>query len=267
MAPTGFRIAPCCDIKSPRTAKKRFSNARNLRSRGVIQSCVTTPMRSRNLFGRKAYRLLAFVVYVLGLAERFVGGCRRLWTAILTFEKDFTLPDQQSGFDNEGAGIDGTGLASSSIHPTCSVMASWLGYRGVYMSDRRPTILTPSPHSAHNPFRSGSLTPPPIASSHTLYQPHSAQAPLNMATAHAHPAIELSPAQATAVADSDIVDVEKSQTEHVELEEIDEKNQNKQKVDYSGFSQKTDPKEIKLVRKLDTYIMVGALALECLELH
>ena len=30
------------------------------------------------------------------------------------------------------------------------------------------------------------------------------------------------------------------------------------KTDYSGFAQKTDPKEIKLVRKLDMYIMVGA---------
>lgn len=29
------------------------------------------------------------------------------------------------------------------------------------------------------------------------------------------------------------------------------------KVDYSGFSQKTDPREIKLVRKLDMYIMVS----------
>jgi len=29
------------------------------------------------------------------------------------------------------------------------------------------------------------------------------------------------------------------------------------KVDYSGFSQKTDPKEIKLVRKLDLHIMVS----------
>jgi hypothetical protein len=29
--------------------------------------------------------------------------------------------------------------------------------------------------------------------------------------------------------------------------------------DYSGFEQKTDPKEIKLVRKLDMYIMVSIL--------
>lgn len=29
--------------------------------------------------------------------------------------------------------------------------------------------------------------------------------------------------------------------------------------DYSGFTQKTDPVEIKLVRKLDRYIMVGGL--------
>ncbi len=29
------------------------------------------------------------------------------------------------------------------------------------------------------------------------------------------------------------------------------------KVDYSGFTQKTDPAEIKLVRKLDCFIMVS----------
>jgi hypothetical protein len=29
--------------------------------------------------------------------------------------------------------------------------------------------------------------------------------------------------------------------------------------DYSGFEQKTDPKEIKLVRKLDMYIMVSII--------
>lgn len=29
--------------------------------------------------------------------------------------------------------------------------------------------------------------------------------------------------------------------------------------DYSGFEQKTDPKEIKLVRKLDLYIMVSII--------
>lgn len=38
----------------------------------------------------------------------------------------------------------------------------------------------------------------------------------------------------------------------------DEKEvEDKSKVDYSGFAQKTDPKEIKLVRKLDMYIMVS----------
>lgn len=31
------------------------------------------------------------------------------------------------------------------------------------------------------------------------------------------------------------------------------------RVDYSGFTQKTDPVEIKLVRKLDLFIMVGIL--------
>lgn len=34
-------------------------------------------------------------------------------------------------------------------------------------------------------------------------------------------------------------------------------------VDYSGFTQKTDPREIKLVRKLDMYIMVRGVGMAC----
>jgi hypothetical protein len=52
---------------------------------------------------------------------------------------------------------------------------------------------------------------------------------------------------------------EKPGTDHVEtasVVDVDEKAVNP-KADYSGFVQKTDPKEIKLVRKLDLYIMVN----------
>lgn len=53
---------------------------------------------------------------------------------------------------------------------------------------------------------------------------------------------------------------EKPNIDHVEGRSIDEEKQlanaNNGKVDYSGFAQKTDPKEIKLVKKLDLYIMV-----------
>jgi hypothetical protein len=38
---------------------------------------------------------------------------------------------------------------------------------------------------------------------------------------------------------------------------LQEEKKTQGKVDYSGFAQKTDPKEIKLVRKLDRYIMVS----------
>lgn len=41
------------------------------------------------------------------------------------------------------------------------------------------------------------------------------------------------------------------------IEDVDaEKSAVGAKVDYSGFAQKSDPKEIRLVRKLDMYIMV-----------
>lgn len=38
---------------------------------------------------------------------------------------------------------------------------------------------------------------------------------------------------------------------------INEKELIDPKADYSGFTQKTDPREIKLVRKLDIYIMTS----------
>jgi hypothetical protein len=42
------------------------------------------------------------------------------------------------------------------------------------------------------------------------------------------------------------------------IEDVDEQKTSVEvKVDYSGFAEKTDPKEIRLVRKLDCYIMVG----------
>lgn len=41
----------------------------------------------------------------------------------------------------------------------------------------------------------------------------------------------------------------------------------KKKGDYSGFTQKTDPQEIKLVRKLDWYIMVSACDLRARRRH
>jgi hypothetical protein len=58
-----------------------------------------------------------------------------------------------------------------------------------------------------------------------------------------------------------IREVEKVDVAHVEdAQSIDEKEVLPAgKVDYSGFSQKTDPKEIKLVRKLDLHIMVSAV--------
>jgi len=50
----------------------------------------------------------------------------------------------------------------------------------------------------------------------------------------------------------------KDEFAHVEDPEIDEKAVAKDpNADYSGFTQKTDPVEIKLVRKLDMYIMVS----------
>jgi hypothetical protein len=49
---------------------------------------------------------------------------------------------------------------------------------------------------------------------------------------------------------------EKPNTDHLETASVDEKAANTN-ADYSGFTQKTDPKEIKLVRKLDMYIMVS----------
>lgn len=54
---------------------------------------------------------------------------------------------------------------------------------------------------------------------------------------------------------------EKPNVDHLETSSIqDEKVKETSQVgDYSGFTQKTDPKEIKLVRKLDLYIMVRSL--------
>jgi hypothetical protein len=56
------------------------------------------------------------------------------------------------------------------------------------------------------------------------------------------------------------LDIEKAEALHVEEnDDVDLKAQDKdQKLDYSGFAQKSDPKEIKLVRKLDIYIMVSS---------
>lgn len=56
---------------------------------------------------------------------------------------------------------------------------------------------------------------------------------------------------------------EKPNVDHLETSSIvEEKTRETSLVgDYSGFTQKTDPKEIKLVRKLDLYIMVGTLVL------
>jgi len=53
-------------------------------------------------------------------------------------------------------------------------------------------------------------------------------------------------------------DDRKNEFAHVEDNEVDEKQVVKDpNADYSGFTQKTDPVEIKLVRKLDLYIMVS----------
>jgi hypothetical protein len=54
---------------------------------------------------------------------------------------------------------------------------------------------------------------------------------------------------------------EKPNTDHLETASIEEEKQVNSNADYSGFTQKTDPKEIKLVRKLDMYIMVSHLSL------
>jgi hypothetical protein len=51
---------------------------------------------------------------------------------------------------------------------------------------------------------------------------------------------------------------DKAELAHIEDNEVDEKQAIKDpNADYSGFTQKTDPAEIKLVRKLDLYIMVS----------
>jgi len=51
---------------------------------------------------------------------------------------------------------------------------------------------------------------------------------------------------------------EKPNTDHLETASIEEQKAVNSNADYSGFTQKTDPKEIKLVRKLDMYIMVSS---------
>lgn len=49
---------------------------------------------------------------------------------------------------------------------------------------------------------------------------------------------------------------EKPNIDHLESGSVHEKEVVNSNADYSGFTQKTDPKEIRLVRKLDLYIMV-----------
>lgn len=56
---------------------------------------------------------------------------------------------------------------------------------------------------------------------------------------------------------------EKPNTDHLETASIEEEKQVNANADYSGFTQKTDPKEIKLVRKLDMYIMVCIYSTSC----
>jgi hypothetical protein len=55
------------------------------------------------------------------------------------------------------------------------------------------------------------------------------------------------------------IDVEKHSSKHHETAEDDEVR--KTKGDYSGAVGKTDPAEVKLVRKLDLWIMVSLLLL------
>jgi hypothetical protein len=50
---------------------------------------------------------------------------------------------------------------------------------------------------------------------------------------------------------------EEDQFEVTGFVEADEDIKATTKADYSGFTRKTDPKEIKLVRKLDRYIMLS----------
>lgn len=50
---------------------------------------------------------------------------------------------------------------------------------------------------------------------------------------------------------------EKPNTDHLESASVHDEKEVAKNADYSGFTQKTDPKEIKLVRKLDLYIMTS----------
>ena len=50
--------------------------------------------------------------------------------------------------------------------------------------------------------------------------------------------------------DKDVLDVHTADVEST-------MESGEKRVDYSGFAQKTDPREIKLVRKLDMYIMIS----------
>lgn len=52
---------------------------------------------------------------------------------------------------------------------------------------------------------------------------------------------------------------EKPNIDHLESASVHDEKAVAGNVDYSGFTQKTDPKEIKLVRKLDIYIMVRSI--------
>lgn len=58
------------------------------------------------------------------------------------------------------------------------------------------------------------------------------------------------------------VDVESLPQDHIKSEVAAKAAENNEATaDYSGFSQKSDPKEIRLVRKLDCYIMISLWAM------
>lgn len=56
---------------------------------------------------------------------------------------------------------------------------------------------------------------------------------------------------------SSIEKYEDEKVETVDVAVLEAAEEDKKAGDYSGFTQKTDPAEIKLVRKLDWYIMVS----------
>ncbi len=69
----------------------------------------------------------------------------------------------------------------------------------------------------------------------------------------------LPPATTTFADDDSIKDLAdfKAENAHVEAVQDQEALTSDAKADYSGFAQKTDPAEIKLVRKLDVRIMLS----------